>query len=461
MSFRAGQREYTHTLFSLVRASPVYTNTVMATMSWPAGYMPGDELVDPLVDRAERVLAQHGALGLVVELEVHPVDGEVAPLLLRPADELAAQPGPGGLRRDRLGLEDVEVAGDPVDRARAAPAGSTGRGRGGRRGRPGRAGRPAGEDSGRSCLARYRSISWYLVTQSISRSTRSRLPVSIASSVRSHRSSTRLAIGVARRCGRRSRRPCSRYSRWISSALASRPLASRTLRRPVMSWLTSRMARIGFSSVRSRITTPASIIRSTRSVAPTLSSVVVSLMLESPTMTCSRRKRSASACGSSRVLMIGRRAGGGRGHALPDVLGPLADAVDRAARGLQHLAGAADDLPGDQERDQHVGQPAELAVPADQVVLVAAVGVAGGVGVVLEQVDVAGDALFAQPPLGVDEQALEDPLPRLVVGDQVDRRRRTRAWRTRGGCRRRGRAGRRCAGRRCCCGPSDTTRRNR
>ena len=34
--------------------------------------------------------------------------------------------------------------------------------------------------------------------------------------------------------------------------------------------------------------------------------VVVSHMLESPTMTCSRRYFSASACGSSRVLMIGR-----------------------------------------------------------------------------------------------------------------------------------------------------------
>jgi hypothetical protein len=73
-----------------------------------------------------------------------------------------------------------------------------------------------------------------------------------------------------------------------------------------MSWLTSRMALIGFSRVRSRITMPASTIRSTRSVAPTLSSMVVSLILESPTITCSRRKRSASACGSSLVLMIGR-----------------------------------------------------------------------------------------------------------------------------------------------------------
>ena len=79
------------------------------------------------------------------------------------------------------------------------------------------------------------------------------------------------------------------YSDWISSADISRPLASRTLRRPVMSWLISRIARIGFSSVMSLIGTPASIIRSTRSVMVTLSSVVVSFMFESPTMTCSRR----------------------------------------------------------------------------------------------------------------------------------------------------------------------------
>ena len=49
-----------------------------------------------------------------------------------------------------------------------------------------------------------------------------------------------------------------------------------------------------------------STIRTTRSVTPTLRNVVNSLMFESPTITCSRRNRSASACGSSRVLMIGR-----------------------------------------------------------------------------------------------------------------------------------------------------------
>ena len=48
------------------------------TRSLSGALQRGDQPVDPLVDRAERVLAQHGALGLVVELEVHPVDGEVA-----------------------------------------------------------------------------------------------------------------------------------------------------------------------------------------------------------------------------------------------------------------------------------------------------------------------------------------------------------------------------------------------
>ena len=41
-------------------------------------------------------------------------------------------------------------------------------------------------------------------------------------------------------------------------------------------------------------------------VAPTFKKVEYSDMFESPTITCSRRNRSASACGSSRVLMIGR-----------------------------------------------------------------------------------------------------------------------------------------------------------
>ena len=44
---------------------------------------------------AEGVLAEHGPLRLVVELEVHPVDGEVAAAFLGAPDELAPEPGAG------------------------------------------------------------------------------------------------------------------------------------------------------------------------------------------------------------------------------------------------------------------------------------------------------------------------------------------------------------------------------
>ena len=98
----------------------------------------------------------------------------------------------------------------------------------------------------------------------------------------------------------------SKYSSWTSIAESSRPLASRTFFRHVTSWLISRIARIGFSSDRSRITVFASTMRMTRSVTPTFIHVVNSDMFESPTITWSLRKRSASACGSSRVLMMGR-----------------------------------------------------------------------------------------------------------------------------------------------------------
>ena len=49
----------------------------------------------------------------------------------------------------------------------------------------------------------------------------------------------------------------------------------------------------------------------------------------------------------------------------------------------------------------------------------AAVGVAGGVGVVLEEVHDSADAFFAEALLGAREQALEDALPRLVVAHEV------------------------------------------
>src|SRR5205823_10963905 len=76
-----------------------------------------DELLNPVVDAAVRVLAQNGALGLVVQLQMNPVHREVPTFLLGPADEVAPQLRAGRLWRHVLGLEYREVRGHPVDRA--------------------------------------------------------------------------------------------------------------------------------------------------------------------------------------------------------------------------------------------------------------------------------------------------------------------------------------------------------
>ena len=80
--------------------------------------------------------------------------------------------------------------------------------------------------------------------------------------------------------------------------------ASRSRLRPVMSRLTSPMAWTGLARVSAGGAVPASAMRSTRSVAPALSSVVVSLMVGSLTVT--RSRRSPAARDSSRVVMNGR-----------------------------------------------------------------------------------------------------------------------------------------------------------
>jgi hypothetical protein len=66
-----------------------------------------------------------------------------------------------------------------------------------------------------------------------------------------------------------------------------------------------------------------------------------------------------------------------------------------------------------------LGVVGEVVAPARQVVLVTPIGVAGGVGVVLEQVDDATDALVTQPCLGRPDETLQDPLAGLVVGYEV------------------------------------------
>ena len=93
----------------------------------------------------------------------------------------------------------------------------------------------------------------------------------------------------------------------MSSADISRPFERRTGRLPVVSRLISRIARMGLSRVMSRMRNDgSSSIRSTIAAVPTFSTFESSDMLESPTITCSRLYVSASAWGSSLVLMMGR-----------------------------------------------------------------------------------------------------------------------------------------------------------
>src|SRR5581483_6419386 len=112
--------------------------------------------------------------------------------------------------------------------------------------------------------------------------------------------------------------------------------------------------------------------------------------------------------------------GGGARHAFPDVLGPLAQAEGRGLRGLQHFACATDQLAGNEERQQHVGNAGKFTGADDQIILVATVGIARRVGVVLEQVDVAAYALVGEALLGVDQQVFQDAFAGTVVGDQLD-----------------------------------------
>src|ERR1700760_1161727 len=133
-------------------------------------------------------------------------------------------------------------------------------------------------------------------------------------------------------------------------------------------------------------------------------------MLASPMMTCSRRYFSGSACGSSRVLMIGRLSvvsrptstskKSARWLSWNPVPRPSAPIAPRPA----HARG------GHEERGQVPDDVGERGGPPHQVVLVGAVGGALVVGVVLVELDRRGPG-DGGGPLG---RLGHDPLPRPV-----------------------------------------------
>src|SRR2546425_5415908 len=113
------------------------------------------------------------------------------------------------------------------------------------------------------------------------------------------------------------------------------------------------------------------------------------------------------------------RGRGGARDLLADVLRALRQAVVEAARGLQHLARAREYLTRDEERDESFRKPLERYVSAHQVILVTTVRVTCRVCIVLEEQDVARDAIFAQALLRLVQEVLDDALARLVVDHQL------------------------------------------
>ena len=107
-------------------------------------------------------------------------------------------------------------------------------------------------------------------------------------------------------------------------------------------------------------------------MVPTFRYVAISERFASPMMTCSRRYLSASECGSSRVLMIGRLrvvsspTSTSKKSAREEIWKPGAGAVLADA----DPTGAADDLPGHEERREVGDDVGERGLPAHEVVLV-------------------------------------------------------------------------------------------
>ena len=83
------------------------------------------------------------------------------------------------------------------------------------------------------------------------------------------------------------------------------------------------------------------------------------------------------------------------------MIGALTHAVARPARGAEDFSGSREDLARNEKGDESLGESKEISGPVDEKVLVATLGITRGVGVVLEQIDVASDALFSKSLLGI------------------------------------------------------------
>src|SRR6476661_69219 len=376
------------------------------------------QALDPLVHGTKRVLAQHGALGLVVELEVHPVHGEVAAVSLGGPDEVAAQLGSRRLRRADLRLEDLDVGGD----ARRSTVSLE------------QVEEPAptvdvvvgevdlldpGVREGESVLGPV-ALDEAVLDDPVDLGVDG-VEVTGPDGVEGPAPEVDDLFGV-RAVHALAVDELDGLVEVLTLHVQSRQLAS--VGEP-HGGATARVVAHGADGpdgVLHRQVThdDARLDHPQHEVGAADLEQVGRLGHVGVT---DDDVQAAVLLGVGMRLVAGVDDGAAarrRGrHALPDVVGPLADGEARAVCRRDDLAGSADDLPADEERDEHVGDPLEVAGPPIEVVLVTAVGVAGGVGVVLEDEDLALHPVVAEPALGVLDETLEDPLPRLVLDDEL------------------------------------------
>ena len=89
-------------------------SALTCALSLSKGIARRDQALHPVVGGDEGILAEHCALRLVIQLQVHPVDGVVVTALLRSTDEVASKLGPRGLSGTALARK---IAGSVVTRA--------------------------------------------------------------------------------------------------------------------------------------------------------------------------------------------------------------------------------------------------------------------------------------------------------------------------------------------------------
>ena len=89
--------------------------------------------------------------------------------------------------------------------------------------------------------------------------------------------------------------------------------------------------------------------------------------------------------------------GGGGGGLLVDVLGALGQKKVGLAGHLEDFSGTRKDLPGYEERDKLLGHLPEVQIPSHEIIFMAAIGIAHGVRVVFEDINVSFQTFLPQP----------------------------------------------------------------